>query len=84
VKLWIRGGDIIDPIKGFIERQDIIVESGRISGILPSGVFTETGPEILIIDASGKLIIPGMIDMHVHLREPGHEYKENRQPRQEN
>lgn len=76
MKLWIRGGDIVDPIKGFIERQDIIVESGRISGILPSGVFTETGPEILIIDASGKLIIPGMIDMHVHLREPGHEYKE--------
>ena len=74
--LWIRGGDLVDPIKGLVENQDIIIEDGRVSKILPSGEFTEKGGRISIIDASGRLIIPGMIDMHVHLREPGYEYKE--------
>ena len=74
--ILIKGGDLVDPLKGFLKKQDIIIEGGYISRILPSGAFTETGPQISIIDASGKLIIPGMIDMHVHLREPGHEYKE--------
>jgi len=76
VTILIKGGDLVDPLKGFLKKQDIIIEGGYISRILPSGAFTETGPQISIIDASGKLIIPGMIDMHVHLREPGHEYKE--------
>ena len=74
--ILIRGGDLVDPEKGLLEKQDIIIEGGRISRILPSGAFTESGPGISIIDASGRLIIPGMIDMHVHLREPGYEYKE--------
>lgn len=72
----IRGGDLVDPIKGVIEKHDIIIEGGVISKILPSGEFAETGPGISVIDASGRLVIPGMIDMHVHLREPGYEYKE--------
>jgi len=76
VTLWIRGGDLVDPIKGYIEKQDIIIEDGRISRILPSGVFSEKADRITVIEASGRLIIPGMIDMHVHLREPGYEYKE--------
>jgi len=76
VTILIKGGDLVDPLKGFTKKQDIILEGGRISRILPSGIFKEVGPEISIIDVSGKLIMPGMIDMHVHLREPGHEYKE--------
>lgn len=76
MKLWIRGGDIVDPVRGFLKKQDVIIEDGRVLKILPSGAYTEQGPQILIIDVSGKLIIPGMIDMHVHLREPGYEYKE--------
>jgi dihydroorotase len=76
VTILIRGGDIVDPLKGVMERYDIVIEDRCISKILPSGTFTEVSPQISIIDASHKLIIPGMIDMHVHLREPGHEYKE--------
>jgi dihydroorotase len=76
VTILIKGGDVVDPSKGVMEKHDIVIEGGFISKIMPSGTFTEAGPQISIIDASHKLIIPGMIDMHVHLREPGHEYKE--------
>ena len=73
---WIRGGEVVDPVKGVIERVDLILEEGRISKILPAGAFEDRGTQLEVIDASGKMIVPGLIDMHVHLREPGHEYKE--------
>lgn len=76
MKTLIRGGDVVDPVKEIVERLDIIIDEGKISDILPSGKFRETGPQTAVIDASGKIVLPGMIDMHVHLREPGHEYKE--------
>jgi len=73
---WIRDGDVVDPAKGKVEKADLIIEKNRIAKILPQGVFKEKGPRLKIINASNKTIIPGLIDMHVHLREPGHEYKE--------
>jgi dihydroorotase len=76
VTILIKGGDIVDPLNGVIKKHDIVIELERISKILPAGLLTEMGSHVTVIDASGKLIIPGMIDMHVHLREPGHEYKE--------
>jgi len=76
VTIWIRGGEVIDPVRSLSEKQDILVDRGRIKRILPPGEFREEGPRLKIIDASGKIIVPGLIDMHVHLREPGHEYKE--------
>jgi len=76
VTIWIRGGEIIDPVKSVAEKQDIIVDRGKVKRILPPGKFREEGPRLKIIDASGRIIVPGLIDMHVHLREPGHEYKE--------
>ncbi|MBW1887199.1 MAG: dihydroorotase, partial [Deltaproteobacteria bacterium] len=73
---WIKDGQIVDPMKGLVEKLDIIVEKGRILKILPRGEFKEKGHQLRIIDVSDKIISPGLIDMHVHLREPGHEYKE--------
>lgn len=73
---WIKDGQIVDPVKGLVEKLDIIVENGRILKILPRGEFKEKGPQLRIIHISDKIISPGLIDMHVHLREPGHEYKE--------
>ena len=73
---WIKDGQIVDPVKGLVEKLDIIVENGRILKILPRGEFKEKGPQLRIIDVADKIISPGLIDMHVHLREPGHEYKE--------
>ena len=77
MSIWIKGGEVLDPHKGVFEKRDIIVERGKISRMLPHGVFNEPGPRVKIIDASERLIVPGLIDMHVHLREPGEEYKES-------
>ena len=73
---WIRGGDLVDPVRQTVQQVDVIIEKGKISKMFPPGVFKEKGPQIKIIDASDKLVIPGLVDIHVHLREPGHEYKE--------
>lgn len=74
---WIRGGRVVDPVGGTVRKWDIIVDRGRISEVVPPKTLTApSGPGLKVIDAAGKLIVPGLIDMHVHLREPGHEYKE--------
>lgn len=75
----IKGGHVIDP--GNLNGQfDIHIKDGQIESVVPSSdsdktnTPDQTGSET--IDASGKIVTPGLIDMHVHLREPGHEYKE--------
>lgn len=75
MKLLIKGGRVIDPANGIDEVTDIFVENGKISEI---GVNPDLeGVEMQIIDATGKVVTPGLVDMHVHLREPGQEYKED-------
>jgi len=76
VRTWIKDGEMVDPVNGTVEKVDLIIEKGRVSKILPHGAFRDKDIQITIIPASKKLIIPGLVDMHVHLREPGHEYKE--------
>lgn len=73
---WIQSGVVVDPVKCTQEKLDLIIERGKIKEILPWGEFREKGPQLTIINASDRLVVPGLIDMHVHLREPGHEYKE--------
>ena len=73
---WIKGGDVVDPVKGVVEKTDLIIEKGKVAKILPPGVFKDKIPKMRTINAFNKLVIPGLIDMHVHLREPGHEHKE--------
>jgi dihydroorotase len=74
--LWIKCGLVVDPRKNTIESKDLLVERGRIKGIFPPNTFREAGVRLRVIDATGKIILPGLIDMHVHLREPGYEHKE--------
>jgi len=73
MNLLIANGRVLDPANGVDAVQDVLVQDGRISRIgralrAPAGVER--------IDATGKVVCPGLIDVHVHLREPGHEYKE--------
>jgi len=67
----IKGGRVLDPANGIDDVRDILVEKGKISAVSQK---IKTDAEI--IDAGGKLVLPGMIDMHVHLREPGREDEE--------
>ena len=72
--IWlIRGGRIVDPASGRDEMADLLLENGRIS---KTGKGLSAGPGAGKLDAKGQLVIPGLIDMHCHLREPGFEYKE--------
>lgn len=67
-RILIRGGRVIDPSQGLDDHIDILIEDGKIAAYNP----TTRGDE-RVIDAGRKIVSPGLIDMHVHLREPGHE-----------
>ncbi len=73
--MLIKGGRVIDPgnLDGIM---DILIADGKIVEIKKDGLVDGEYPEAKIIDASDKIVTPGLIDMHVHLRDPGHEYKE--------
>jgi len=72
MQILIKGGRVIDP-GNFNGIADISIEDGKIVKIQEGKGKKAEGR---IIDATGKIVTPGLIDMHVHLREPGHEYKE--------
>lgn len=72
--MWIKGGTIVDPENNLQETGDIHVQDGLIAGVYPGGSSQQDGD---VIDASGLWVLPGLVDMHVHLRDPGFEYKED-------
>jgi dihydroorotase len=65
----ITNGTLIDPARGFEGRADVMIRNGQIA---PVGARKADE----VIDASGKLVVPGLIDLHVHFREPGDEEEE--------
>ncbi|RKX36096.1 MAG: dihydroorotase [Verrucomicrobia bacterium] len=69
---WIKNGRIVDPVNGRDEVGDIYVNEGRIVGSLSTG--QRKGAHV--IDAGGLLVCPGLVDIHVHFREPGQTHKE--------
>lgn len=73
MKLLIKNGNLINPL-GESGKLDILIEGKRISKIEKD---IKAAEGMHIIDASGLTVMPGLIDMHVHLREPGFEYKED-------
>ena len=76
--LLIRGGHLIDPAAGVDALKDILLKDGRVAEIAAPGklksAIQDSGAEIL--DATGLTVAPGLVDIHVHLREPGQGYKE--------
>lgn len=74
----LRGGRVLDPSQGLDETADVVIEAGRIKHVgRDAGAAYEAGAEVRIVDATGLWVCPGFIDLHVHLREPGQEYKED-------
>lgn len=75
MKTVIEGGQVVDPEKSSSEELCVLIEKGLIVAVdVPSAM--PSGDEVRTIDARGKYILPGLIDIHVHLREPGQEWKE--------
>ena len=73
--LAIRGGHVIDPGAGVDAAKDILIKDGRVAEIAgPGKLKSANGAEVL--DAAGMTVAPGLVDIHVHLREPGQGYKE--------
>ena len=75
--LCIRGGRVLDPARGIDRVQDLWIANGRIAGLgedAPAEV--RSNPEVEVLPVQGAVICPGLVDIHVHLREPGQEEKE--------
>jgi dihydroorotase len=74
MNIIVKNGHIIDPASKVDEKLDVLIADGKIVKLGAPG--SVSSPDAQVVDAAGKLVVPGLIDMHVHLREPGFEYKE--------
>ena len=73
MKLLIKGGRVINPETKFDQIADVLVEDGKITAI-DKDIVAE---DAKVYDAAGKIVTPGLVDLHVHFREPGQEAKED-------
>lgn len=80
MRVVICGGTLIDPANTIDGLADMLIEDGVVRGIEPPGSFTsqlaEGEADTLVVCAEGLIVAPGFVDLHVHFREPGYEYKE--------
>ncbi|HXU00197.1 MAG TPA: dihydroorotase [Polyangia bacterium] len=74
--LCLRGGRVIDPGRGIDAEADVILKDGVVAR-QGKGIAGGLSGDVRVIDVRGKWVVPGFIDLHTHLREPGHEYKED-------
>ena len=78
MKILLTGARIIDPSQKMDARMDILIEEGKIAkiGTISKVIKAKIAGKVKIIELTGMIVVPGLIDMHTHLREPGLEYKE--------
>ena len=74
--ILLKNGRIIDPVNKIDKKGSLLVENGKIKAFFTARQKVEAVKNLITFDLTGKWIVPGFIDMHVHLREPGEEYKE--------
>jgi dihydroorotase len=72
-RILIRGARVLDPSVELDEFSDVLIEDGRIAAVEPAIAASDCD----VVHANGRWVAPGFIDLHVHLREPGQEYKED-------
>ncbi len=76
MKRLLKGGRVVDPASGRDGRFDVLIEDGRIARVAPDIAAADAPGAAIVQVPAGAIICPGLIDMHVHLREPGQEHKE--------
>ncbi|MCZ6513612.1 MAG: dihydroorotase [Nitrospinae bacterium] len=77
MKLIIKNGRVIDPANNIDGEYDVLIDKGLIQAIVPAGkILSRDADSAKVIDAKNYVVAPGFMDMHVHFREPGFEYKE--------
>lgn len=72
-RIILKGGRVLDPASGRDGPADVLIEYGRIAAVGPQLAVDDAE----VIDVSGRWVVPAFVDLHAHLREPGHEYKED-------
>ena len=75
-RILIAGGTVIDPANRIEAPRDVLLEDGVVRAVAEPGRLAKQAKGAEVIDATGCWVTPGLIDMHVHLREPGYEYRE--------
>jgi dihydroorotase len=75
--LILRNGRVLDPSRGLDEFADVVVEDGRVTRVGRGAADGVHGERVRVHDVAGCWIVPGLVDLHVHFREPGQEYKED-------
>ena len=71
--ILIRGGRVVDPSQNLDGIADLLITDGKIAVVQKNLAVSD---EVQTLDASGKVVAPGFVDLHCHLREPGEEHKE--------
>src|ERR1041384_6037844 len=71
--ILLQGGHVIDPSRDLDEAADVLIQDGKISDV-KRGLSAPDGADVR--NVKGKVVVPGLIDLHVHLREPGNEDEE--------
>lgn len=74
MKLLIKGGRLVDPSQNFDAVSDVLIENGLVAAV---GEALAADADTQVVDATGLVVAPGLVDLHVHLREPGQEAKED-------
>jgi dihydroorotase len=74
--ICLKGGRVIDPARNFDAQADVLLRDGRVERI-EAGIAGSAPSGTRVIDVKGRWIVPGLVDIHTHLREPGQEYKED-------
>ena len=72
-QLIVAGGLLIDPARGVEAIRDVLIEDGRVAAVGAGLARKSAFKGVPVIDARSKWVLPGLVDMHVHLREPGRE-----------
>ena len=71
--ILLRGGRVIDPAREIDTQADVLLSDGKVAAVGPG----LSAPNAKVVEVKDRWVVPGLIDIHVHLREPGQEYKEN-------